>query len=93
MSRRRDGIPLWMVLRRSVLVLAALAAVGGTAAYVLVRPLAILGVVGFFGLILPLLMLALGSSDKSWTRADDLRRADDHEEHPMPEGPAPPFQT
>lgn len=82
-----------MVLRRSVLVLAALAAIGGTAAYVLISPLPILGAVGFLGLILFLLTLALGSSDKAWTQADDLRRADDHEEHPMPEGPAPPFQT
>lgn len=52
----------------------------------------ILGGIGFFAFVVAAILLALGP-DRSWSRAEDVRRAHEHEEHPMPEGPAPPFQS
>ena len=79
--------------RRTVSIAICLAAVVlGAGGYVLVSPLPILGGLGFFSLLAAIVLLALGP-DRSWSRADDVRRAHEHEEHPMPEGPAPPFQS
>lgn len=54
--------------------------------------LPILGALGFSSFLATIFLLAVGP-DRSWSRADDVRRAHEHEEHPMPEGPAPPFQS
>jgi uncharacterized membrane protein YfcA len=80
------------VRRRIAIAICALAALGGVAGYYLAGHLPIVGALGFFGIVVLIVLLAVGP-DRSWTRADDVRRAHEHEEHPMPEGPAPPFQS
>jgi hypothetical protein len=64
----------------------------GFGGYFLAEHLPILGAIGFVSLVATLVVFALGR-DASWSQADDTRRADEHEEHPMPDGPAPPFQS
>ena len=79
--------------KRVVAIALCLTAVAvGIGGYVVVSPLPILGALGFFALVATIVLLAVGP-DRSWSRAEDVRRAHEHEEHPMPEGPAPPFQT
>jgi len=80
------------VRRRIAIGISGLAALGGIAGYYLAGHLPIVGALGFVGIVASIVLLALGP-DRSWTRAADVRRAHEHEEHPMPEGPAPPFQS
>jgi hypothetical protein len=51
-----------------------------------------MGAIGFLSLVALIVSFVLGP-DTSWSQPDDLRRADQHEDHPMSEGPAPPFQN
>lgn len=78
--------------RAVAIALCLIAVVLGIGGYLIVSPLPILGGIGFFALVLAVILIALGP-DRSWSRADDVRRAHEHEEHPMPDGPAPPFQS
>jgi uncharacterized protein (DUF58 family) len=81
-----------MTKRAIAIAICVAIAVRGIGGYLIVAPLPILGGVGFFALVVAVIFLALGP-DRSWSRADDVRRAHEHKEHPMPEGPAPPFQS
>lgn len=81
-----------MSKRALAIALCLAAVVLGIGGYVVVSPLPILGGIGFFALVATIIILALGP-DRSWSRAEDIRRAHEHQEHPMPEGPAPPFQS
>jgi hypothetical protein len=79
--------------KRSILIALLLGGVvGGFGGYVLVSPLLLLAGIGFVSAVALLVVFAL-RPDRSWEQADELRRADQHEERPMPEGPAPPFQS
>jgi uncharacterized protein (DUF58 family) len=73
----------------AICVVTAILAIGG---YLVAASLPILGGIGFLAFVVAAILLALGP-DRSWSRAEDVRRAHEHEEHPMPEGPAPPFQS
>jgi hypothetical protein len=81
-----------MSKRTVAIALCLVTVVLGIGGYLVVSPLPILGAIGFFALVAMIVLIALGP-DRSWSRAEDVRRAHEHEEHPMPEGPAPPFQT
>lgn len=81
-----------MTKRAVVVTLCVVGIVAGIGGYFVAGHLPILGAIGFLSLVGMIVVFALGP-DSSWSQADDLRRADEHEEHPMPEGPAPPFQN
>jgi hypothetical protein len=79
--------------RRGVLIAVLLTGtVVGLGGYLIVSAIPLLGGIGAASAV-ALLIVAVAGPDRPWTRAEDLRRADDQEERPMPQGPAPPFQT
>jgi hypothetical protein len=80
--------------KRSVLMgLLLVGVVVGFGGYGLVSRLPLLGGIGFLSAVALLVVFAVGGPDRSWRQADDLHRADQHEEHRMSDGPAPPFQS
>jgi hypothetical protein len=81
-----------IVLRRTAIAISVLAAIGGIVGYLVAGHLPILGVVGFLGVVASIVFFAF-DPDRYWSQAEDLRRADQPEEHRMSEGPAPPFQS
>jgi len=64
----------------------------GFGGYFVAGHLPILGAIGFLSLVAVIVLFAL-DPNASWSRPADTRRADEHEEHKMSEGPAPPFQN
>lgn len=78
--------------RRLMIVLTLIGTFIGIGGYFIVSRLPLLagiGAVSALGLVVAFVI----EPDRGWYEAEDLRRADKHEEHPMSEGPAPPFQN
>jgi hypothetical protein len=78
--------------RRAAIALAMAGTVIGIGGYFIVSRIALLAVVGVVS-ALALVLAFVIEPDRGWYEADDLRRADQPEEHPMSEGPAEPFQN
>lgn len=75
------------MVRLPGLLLAALVVVGGIAAAAATGTL-LWTLVAFAGMIAFLVLY--GTDSATWRKPADTRRADQYEEHPMPDGPFPP---
>ncbi len=78
--------------RRAAIALTLAGTVIGIGGYFVVSRIALLAVIGALS-ALGLVLAFVIEPDRGWYEADDLRRADQPEEHPMSEGPAEPFQS
>jgi len=88
----RARYSLLMTMRGFALAVSALGVICGFGGYLVIARMPLLMAIGFVSLMALIVLLA-NRPDRHWQQAGDLRRADQHEEHRMSDGPAPPFQS